>query len=205
MVISQRGSAPILLIVVATVFGLGLLASGYLNYVQFQSADQDKREFEGRITDLQYQLKQQPASPSPSPSTSPSPSPSPSPGVLGEQTVAFTQLGAQVATGDPIADLTYEYQAVKSGGVTLAVANLTTRSLMAQYPKCIPGTTSLGQIVRRPLSSKTSASKFIKRLGDYNYYYVAAGGNCTGTTAGLATLNAARTAVINTALPTLAN
>jgi len=62
-------------------------------------------------------------------------------------------------------------------------------------------------IVRRPLNSRptSSASKLIKPLGDFNYYYVPATSNCGGTSAGRTAVTAAQAALINTALPTLTN
>src|SRR5216683_8225345 len=83
---SQRGAqsgAISLPIVIAAVLGLGFGASAYLNYAQFQRADQDKKLLNGTITDLKYQVEQDKlasnTSPSPSPSDTPSPSPSTTP------------------------------------------------------------------------------------------------------------------------------
>lgn len=201
---SQAGRAPILLIVICAALALGLVASLYLNYDQAQRADQDKKLMQGEITDLRYQLKQDQAT-SPSPEASPSPSADPSPSsapVLGAQSVELVELGVKLSTSDPIADLTYSYQQVAG----LAVANLTATSLLAKYPACKPNT-ALGMIVRRPLNSKpnTSASKLIKQLGNYKYYYVASSVACAPDAAGRATLAAARAALVNTVLPTLSN
>jgi hypothetical protein len=204
---TQRGSAPILLIIIASVFGLGLIASAYLNYMQFQYTDQDRKQLQGQITDLQYQLKQNQVSPTPSTTPVFTPTPSATPDVKAAQSISLAQLGAKLSTGDPIADLTYSFQQGPTAPTTAWVAaNLTTTSLVAKYPDCKPGTSSLGQIVRRPLTSRATSSQLIKRLGDYNYYYVKSnGGNCTGTAAGMTALTAARTALINTVLPTLSN
>ena len=199
---SQRRSSTNLLIVIAVTFGLGLAASGYLNYVQFGRAKDDTRAANGQITDLRYQLKQQVAAAeaSPSPTAEPSPTPSEAPAVLGTTTVKFDQLGVSVATAAPIADLTYAYQLISG----MAVANLTTTGLVAQYPACKPGA-ALGQLVRRPKTSRAaSTSKLIKSFGDYNYYYVAASGNCASDAAGRASVAAAKAALLDAVLPTLA-
>ncbi len=205
---NQRGRAPILLIVIAATLGVGLAASAYLNYNQYQKSSQIQRELKGQITDLRYQLridqKQAAASPSPSPGitagNAAAPAPAASPGVLGAQTVDLTQLGVKLTVGDPIADLTYDHELVGS----LQVANLTTSSLVAKYPACKPGT-ALGMVVRRPLNSKPSSSstKFLKTFGKFNFYYVPSTGNCGGTPAGQAAVTAAKSALVNTVLPTL--
>jgi hypothetical protein len=203
--VNELGRAPILLVVICATFGLGLGASMYLNYDQYQRAEQDRKLMQGEITDLRYQLKQdQGVSPSPSPATSASPSPTPSPSasIQGAQIVDLVQLGVKLSPSDPIGDLTYQYQLISG----LAVANLTTTSLLAKYPACKPGA-GLGMVVRRPLGSKpnTSASKLIKRLGDYNYYHVASTSSCATDASGKASLAAARAALVSTVLPTLSN
>lgn len=200
---AQSRSGHNLLIIIAVTFGLGLAASGYLNYVQFSRAHDELAAANGQITDLTYQLKQKVAtavaSPSPSTSVSPSPTPSEAPAVLGTTTVKFNQLGVAVAAADPIADLTYSYQLIAG----LAVANLTTTGLVAQYPSCKPGA-ALGQLVRRPKTSRAApSSKLIKAFGDYNYYYVAAPGNCATDTAGRASVAAAKAALIDAVLPSM--
>lgn len=169
----MAGRHPVatLTIVIAGAFGVGFAASAYLNYVQFQRAQDDQRQLQGTITDLRYQLAQDSqASPSPSASVTPSPSPSPTqtpPPVLGAQALPLPQLGITLTATDPLTDLTFSYQLISG----LAVANLTTTSLIPGGSKCGPG--ALGQLVRRPLSSRaSSASVFIKRLGNYNFYYV---------------------------------
>lgn len=197
---SQRRSSTNLLIVIAVTFGLGLAASGYLNYVQFGRAKDDKAALTGQLTDLRYQLKQDKLAPSPSESPSPSPTPSETPAVLGTTNVKFDQLGVAVTTAAPIADLTYAYQLISG----LAVANLTTTGLVAQYPACKPGA-ALGQLVRRPKTSRAaSTSKLIKSFGDFNYYYVAPAGNCASDAAGRASVAAAKAALLDAVLPTLA-
>ncbi len=200
----QRGSAQVLLIVVAAVLGLGLAASAYLNYYQYQQAGQSKQLLQGQITDLRYQLNQSAAAastPIPSPSANPSAAPTPTPAVLGSQSVSFTELGTSVTPSAPVADLTYSYQKI---GV-LAVANLTGKSLMAKYPTCRPG--ALGMLVRRPLNSKpsTSASQLVKSLGGFNYYYVPPTSNCGSTTASRTEIKNDISAVQNVIMPTLAS
>lgn len=92
---SQRGSIK-LSIVIATVFGLGLAASMYLNYSQATNAAQDHKLLQGQITDLRYQVNQDIAasagpSPTPTPLATPDPSPTPTPTpVLGASTAKAT-------------------------------------------------------------------------------------------------------------------
>ncbi|HSX03030.1 MAG TPA: hypothetical protein VLI05_07035 [Candidatus Saccharimonadia bacterium] len=202
---AQRRGTSVLIAVVIITFGGGLAASAYLNYYQYQRDSQNQQLLQGQITDLRYQLKQEtngsPApSISPSPSLSPSPSASPSP-VLGAQTVNLAELGVKLTPTDPVADLTYGSQTIAG----LGVANLTTSSLLAKYPACKPG--ALGMVVRRPLGSRpsTSASHLIKKIGDYNFYYVTPSGNCGPDSAGRATVSAAIAAVQNLVMPTLTN
>ncbi len=205
---SQAGRAPILLIVVMATLGLGLGASMYLNYNQYSQAEEDRKLLKGEITDLRYQLDQdQKASPSPSPGSSSSPSPAASPTptpVLGTQSVVLAQLGVRLSASAPIADLTYQFQSVRSGAYTLAVANLTTTSLMNKYANCRPGA-ALGQLVRRPIGSRPSSSttRFLKKIGDYNYYYVPMTSNCGTDSAGRAAVAAAQSYLAATVLPTL--
>jgi hypothetical protein len=60
-------------------------------------------------------------------------------------------------------------------------------------------------LVRRPLSSKpnTSASKFIKKIGNYNYYYVTPSSNCGTGADGRTFITNAVAALSNTIMPTL--
>lgn len=200
---SQRGSIR-LSIVLAVVLGLGFGASAYLNYAQHQQAASDKKLLQGQITDLQYQVKQDQlaaASPSPSPSDSPSPSPSasPAPAVQGATSITISQYGVKLTATDPVTDLTYA--PIQSGGLT--VAGFTTQSLLAKYPLCKPGT-ALGMLVRRPITQKAPVQdKLIKAIGSYNYYFVAATGNCTNDATGANLLAAARASVANSVMPTL--
>ncbi len=197
-VMDSRGGLPILYVVITAALGLGLLASGYLNYYQSQQARQTQQLLQGQITDLNYQVKLDQAKLSPSSSTSPSLSPSSSPAALPAAavtaTVVFSQLGANVTASAPVADLTYTYTTVN----VLAVAELTATSLAAN-PACKPG--ALGLLVRRPLGDapQTSQSHFIKKLGNYNFYYVPATTSCNAAVA------ADQAALMNTILPTLAN
>ena len=69
-------------------FAVGFIATAYLNFVQYQNAQDNTRQLNGTITDLKYQLGLNTAGVSPSPSASPQPSlapsasPTPSPAVL---------------------------------------------------------------------------------------------------------------------------
>jgi hypothetical protein len=199
---SQRGgiSFPI---VIAAVLGLGFGASAYLNYAQHAQAMNDKKLLQGQITDLQYQVKQdqlaKASSPSPTPSDSPTPTPSATPAVAGTTSITVSQYGVKLTATDPITDLTYA--PIASGGLT--VAGFTTQSLLAKYPACKPGT-ALGMLVRRPKTQKPPVQdKLIKAIGSYNYYFVAATGNCTGESAGANILAADRAAIANSVMPTL--
>lgn len=193
-------------VIIAAVFGLGLGASMYLNVVQHQRAESDKKLLQGEITDLRYQVKQDQttvsptASPAPSLSPSSSPSPTAEPAVAGTSSVTISQFGVKLTTSDPITDLAYAPQV----SARLEVAGFTTESLVAKYPGCKPGT-ALGMLVRRPKSQKApSWNKFIKTIDNYSYYYSAATtGNCAPDQAGRDALAAARAALVTTVLPTL--
>jgi hypothetical protein len=198
-----------LLLVITVTFGVGFLASAYLNFHQHQLASQDKKLLQGEITDLRYQLKQDSVSPSPSttpdplPSESPMPSPSPSesPAVAGTNSVGISQLGIKLTASDPVADLTYGM--AKSGAYD--VAALTTQSLVAKYSGCKPSNTNnaLGFVVRKK-PGVSSSGELVKRLGDWNYFYVKPSGSCATDAAGNNALAAARAAVKNAVMPTMA-
>lgn len=204
---NERGRAPILLVVVAATLGLGLAASMYLNLYQNQASEQSKRELNGQITDLRYQVKQDQAAQEAKTGTKATPTPSNAPpptsdqgSVAGSQSVAIDQLGVHLTATAPITDLTYSYQPVNN----LGVANLTTTSLMAKYPACQPGK-ALGLLVKRPLTSKptSSSSVFLKAIGTFNYYYIPPTGNCATDADGRTAVTAAKSALINSVLPTL--
>jgi hypothetical protein len=202
---SQRGFIR-LPILIAIVLGLGFGASAYLNYSQHERAEQDKRLLRGQITDLRYQLKQDAMSPSPSPSTeptssTPTPSPSTSPAVAGTASVTISQFGVRLTATDPIVDLTYA--PVQSAGLT--VAGFTTQSLLAKYPGCKPG--ALGALVRRPQTQRApSWNKLVKTIGSYSFYYSGASAfDCTNDREGHNTYAAAKAALTNGVLPTLAS
>ena len=74
-------SATKLWIICSAALAVGFIALAYLNFVQYQNAQDAARLAKGTITDLRYQLglDEKAASPSPSPSISPSPSTSPTP------------------------------------------------------------------------------------------------------------------------------
>ncbi len=199
-------------VVVAVVLGLGFVASAYLNFYQYQQANQEQSQLQGQITDLTYQVKQDHLpggdaySPSPSPaansgsSASPSPSPSPSPSVAGTASIKISQFGVNFTVSDPIVDLTYA--PTESGG--LIVAGLTTQSLLAKYPGCTPSNAALGMLVRRPTGETApSHDKLVKNLGGYSFYYVAPLGYCTSDSAGRNIIAADSAALSGTALATL--
>lgn len=197
------GKLPLLVI---GVLASGFMASIFLNISQGQRATQDRNQLEGEITDLRYQLnqnKQALLTPTPSPLATPEPtlSPSPSPMVAGASTISFTQIEARLTVNDPITDLTYD---MTTNG-QYEVVGLSTRSLISTYPQCKPGRTNnaLGQIVRK--TTKTSTGTFIKKLGNWYYFYIAPSGYCASDPSGRDTLAAARAAVKNGSLPTLSN
>ena len=75
-------------IFLTAVFAVGFIATAYLNFVQYQNAQDNTRQLNGTITDLKYQLSLNTAGPSPSPralpqsSPTPTTSPTPTPAVL---------------------------------------------------------------------------------------------------------------------------
>jgi hypothetical protein len=195
-----------LLTVMAITFAIGFVASAYLNYHQHQLAAQEKKLLQGEITDLRYQMKQdKAASPSPSPSEDPeptaSPSPSESPAVAGANIITISQLDIKLTASDPVADLTY---GMANSGV-YKVAALTTQSLVAKYSGCRPSDTNnaLGQIVRKE-PGRASSGTLVKKLGNWNYFYIAPSGSCATDAAGNNALAAARAAVKNAVMPTIA-
>lgn len=205
---NQRGAISLLLILAIT-FGVGLAASAYLNYYQFQRAEQDRQLLERQVTDLRYQVNQnQLASASPSVSPTPTPlatpegTPTPTPQVAGTASVSISQYGVKLTVSDPVADLTYDM--VKNGIYT--VSGLSTRALIAKYPACAPSASNnaLGQIVQKKHGQK-STGVLIKQVGVYDYFYIAPSGYCAPDQAGRNELAAARAAVKNAALPTLTN
>lgn len=193
-----------------------MAASMFLNYTQYQHAVSDKKLMQGEISDLKYQINEDKAaqvagtrpSPSPSesdtdpaPSPSASPTPSASPAVAGTSSINISHYNVHFTATDPIQDTIYA--PVKSGQLT--VAGLSTQDLVAKYPACTPGASALGLIVRRPKSqTPPSYNKLIKSIGNYNFYYVPPTTYCTNDQAGRNTLAAARAAIFNSALPTLA-
>ena len=195
----MRRSATLLWIVIAVVCALGLGASGYLNFVQYQRDQEVQRQLNGTITDLRYQLSVD-AKATPSPTATPTPSTSPSiattPTVLAAQTVAFTQLAVAISVTAPLSDLTYQYQQVSGQ----PVANLTTTSLIHAGTTCGPG--ALGQLVKRPLISRLTTGTLVKRIGSFNYYFVAPVRACAKDPATTSMLAADR-AALPAALATL--
>ena len=203
---SQRGAIK-LSIVLASALGVGFIASGYLNFYQHQQSAQQQSLLQGQITDLRYQVNQDHSSSSPSPSasllptTDPSPSSSPSAGsVAGSQAVSISQYSVNLTVTDPIADLTYGM--VKDGIYT--VAGFTSQSLLAKYPACKPG--ALGELLRWPAGQAPHSGNvdIHKAYGGYNYYYKNPTFSCVTDSAGNNLLAGAKAALINSALPTLA-
>lgn len=206
---NERGAVS-LPVILASVFAVGLAASGYLNYYQHQSATQSQKQLQGQITDLTYQVNQDRqtaalgASPSatPTPLATPEPSPTPTPAVAGTGSVSLSQFGVKLTVTDPVADLTY---AMATSGA-YPVAALTTKSLVAKYTSCAPSNANnaLGQIVKKPVG-KSSTGKLIRQVGVYNYFYLPPTGSCATDQAGLDVLAADRAAIKNATLPTLSN
>lgn len=207
----QRGSISLPIIIAATL-GLGLVASVYLNYVQHQSAQQDRKLLQGEITDLRYQVRQDQqaaagipsTSPTPTPLATPETTPTPTPAVAGTGSVSISQLGIKFTVAEPVADLTYDW--VPSG--TYHVAALSTRALLSKYPACKPSTinNALGFIVqKKAVPGVSSTGVLIRQAGIYNYYYIKPTSFCAPDQAGKDTLAAARAAIKNVTLPTLTN
>lgn len=204
---------PKLPIVISVTLGLGFIASAILNVQQYNHAQQDKKLLQGQITDLTYQVNQDKASPSPSatpdvdaepsstPTSTPTASPSESPAVAGAKSVNVSQLEIKLTASDPVSDLTYGM--ARSGAYD--VAALTTETLVAKYAACKPSDTNnaLGLIVRKK-PGVSSTGTFIKKLGDWNYYYLEPkSGTCATDQAGRNNLAAARAAVKNTVIPSM--
>ncbi|MBW4061115.1 SH3 domain-containing protein [Candidatus Saccharibacteria bacterium] len=89
-------------IVCTIVLAAAFVAAAYLNYVQYQRAQDAQRLLNGTITDLRYQLSidEKGASPSPSPSSSPSPTPVPA-----ASPAASTPAPAATTTTNQVANL----------------------------------------------------------------------------------------------------
>lgn len=186
---SQTGAIR-LSVVLSVVLGIGFAASGFLNIVQHQRAEQEKKLMQGEITDLRFQVKKDAegtatadASPTPEPLATPeataSPSPSPSAAVAGTAVITLNEYdGVKITTSDPVNDLTYAFK--KSGAYK--VVNLTSRSLVAKYPKCLPGddtNNALGIVVRKPLGEPVPKWDLpITSVGSWTYYYVQPTGLC---------------------------
>lgn len=199
---SQRGAIK-LSIILASALGVGFIASAYLNFYQHQQSAQQQSLLQGQITDLRYQVNQDHLSPSPSASLLPTASPSASPesgSVAGSQGVSISQYGVNLTVTDPISDLTYGM--VHDGIYT--VAGFTSASLLAKYPACKPG--ALGELLRWPDGQAPHAGNvdLHKSFGGYKYYYKNPIFSCAGDSAGSNMLAADKAAVINSALPTLA-
>lgn len=208
----ERGAIS-LPIVIAAVLGIGFGASIFLNMVQHQRAEQERKLLQGQITDLTYQVKKDSEQ---SPSTSPTPeplatpeatvTPTPTPAVAGTASMSINEYeGVKLTTIEPVADLTYKW--VKSG--VYQVAELTTRSLIGKYASCVPSSPSknnaLGLIVRRPIGEKAPSQDILPvSIDSWTYYYVKPSTtSCATDTAGKNEVAAARAAVLNSVYKTL--
>jgi hypothetical protein len=199
---SQRGAIK-LSVILASALGAGFIASAYLNFYQHQQSTQQQSLLQGQVTDLRYQVNQDHlgASPSPSASLLPTalPSPSPSTGtVAGSTVVSMSQYGVKVTVVDPISDLTYGM--VQDG--IYSVVGFTSQDLLAKYPACKPG--ALGELLRWTGAPHAGNIDLHKSFGGYKYYYKSPTFTCTTDTAGNNTLAADKAALINSALPTMA-
>jgi len=189
-------------VVLASALGVGFIASAYLNFYQHQQASQQQSLLNGQITDLKYQVNQDHASPSPSASLLPTamPSASATPGaVAGSTNVDISQYGVNINVTDPISDLTYGM--VHDGIYT--VVGFTSASLLAKNPACKPG--SLGELVRWTGPPHAGNVDLHKSFGGYHYYYKNPTFSCVDDSDGRNALAADKAALLNSALPTLAD
>ena len=169
------------------VFGLGLAASGYLNYVQYQRLQEHQQVDRDTVAQLQSQIS----------AASSSPTPTPAPAVLGAKVIKISELGITLATINPLSDLSYQFQ--EQNG--LDGVNLSSASLIKTTTTCGPG--ALGRIVRQPANDPTtmSSNNLIKQMGTYNFYYVPTKTPCAKdpvTTAALKADNAIMPAILAT-------
>jgi hypothetical protein len=188
---------------------VGFVAAAGLNVIQYQRAENTQKLLKGEITDLRYEINQRAgdadtesptgASSTPTPVPQTAGSPTPTPAVAGTQVLSIPELGTKVSYGDPITDLTYYM--TKSG--VYQVAALITSKIKTDYPGCSGSTSNnvLGQIVRK--TESTSTGKLIKKIGDYNYFYLKPSGYCTDAGTGRTAIDAARTYVENFVIPSL--
>ncbi len=186
----QRGSTFFTTVIILALLG-GLGASGYLNYHQAQQRVLTQRQTNDQLSQLQQQVSQYKTALAALNGSSGSPA--------AAKSVTFAQLGVKVTPSDPVIDLTYTYQKVNGDDV----ANLTTSSLLVQYPACKPGV-ALGKLVRRSSSSMNTGGKFLQVLGGYSFYYESAGGTCATDTTGRQLLIDARNTLSTIVFTTLA-
>ncbi len=202
---TEKGGIGVLSAVIIATLSVGLAASMYLNYSIYKNAQDDKRQTQGELTDLRYQVKQDAlagtASAAPEPSATPSPSPSPA-AVAAAASLAIPEMGVKLTPSDPLTDLSYAMIASQTTGAL--VAGFKSDSFSTKYPNCAPGS-ALGQLVRRPSSQAApSSNKLIVALGGYKYYYYNNPGNtCATSTVGRADAAAADAALVSTILKTL--
>lgn len=197
---NEKGSIAILPAVIIATLSLGLAASMYLDYSNAKSSQEYKRQTQGELTDLRYQVQQDQLATLPSPAASPTPSASPAT-VLGSQSLAISEMGVKLAPSAPMADLNYAVIPSQTAGAV--VVGFKSDAFSAKYPNCTPGS-ALGQLVRRPSAQKAPASNiYILTVGDFKYYYYNPGNTCATSTAGRADVAAATIALKNTILKTI--
>jgi hypothetical protein len=166
--------------------------------------------------------------PSPSPSsgikfTLVSPKPSDAPLPAGQSRVNISLFGVKMVVADPIDDLVYG----TLGDSSRKMVGFTTQALLAQYPLCKPG--ALGYLSRKqhigptgsPSASPTPSytprytsspnplgkNGLVKTIGNFDYYYLSPSYSqlsCANDQFGRNSIAAAKAAVLNAALPTLA-
>jgi hypothetical protein len=141
----------------AVVFALGLAASGYLNYYQYQRA-QERIQVDN---DALAQAKREATL------NAPVAAGVPAPAVLGARVINITELGIALTVINPLSDLSYQFQ--QENG--LDGVNLTSTSLINTTTSCGPG--SLGRLVRQSVDARPTlaTNNLIKQLGNYNFYY----------------------------------
>ncbi|MBW4061114.1 hypothetical protein HJC99_00880 [Candidatus Saccharibacteria bacterium] len=142
----------------AIVFGLGLAASGYLNYYQYQRGQDHQQLDQDTIAQLKREAVIVPVA---------SPTSSPVAAVLGAKVITVPELGITLTTLNPLGDFSYQYQQLDG----LDGINITSTSLINTTTTCGPG--ALGRLVRQSADAKPalSATTLVKLIGSENYYY----------------------------------
>jgi hypothetical protein len=168
---------------------MGFSASIYLNFVQGQRATENKQAMAAQLADTTKRLEEAERA---------AKAKSTADGATTAKHITLTQLGVTLDRVDPINDLTYIYSQVNGDDI----ADLTTTSLLIQYPNCKPG--SLGKLIRRSTKSSDTSGKLVKAIDGHGFYYVASSSGCASDAAGRALVKDARAAMTNLVLPTLA-